>query len=66
MIIIICPKCRGKTFVTRSIEKNDFVVRYRKCNECGRTFKTREMTSGDWMYKEILRRIKTELDGVDL
>ena len=61
-----CPKCGAKTYVTKSIEKKSFVVRRRKCNRCNRSFKTREMQDSDWMYKEILKDIKHQLDEIKL
>jgi len=61
-----CPNCGSKTYVTKSIEKKDFVVRYRKCKKCGKSIRTREMKDSDWMYKEILKKIKEHLDEVKL
>jgi len=61
-----CPNCGGKTYVTNSFDKKDFVVRYRRCKRCNKTFKTREMKDSDWVYKEILKKLKKQLDEVKL
>jgi len=61
-----CPYCGGKTYVTTSYEKNEFVVRYRKCRKCNKTTKTRELTDSDWIYKNVVKQLKDILDNVDV
>ena len=63
---MICPKCGGKTYVTNSFEKKEFVARYRKCKVCGNSFKTREMKDSDWVYKEIVKKIKQDLEKINI
>jgi transcriptional regulator NrdR family protein len=61
-----CPKCKGKTFVTSTIEKSNFVARYRKCTSCTKTFRTKELMDSYWNYKEVLKEIKYIIDKVDV
>jgi len=63
---MLCPKCGGKTYVTNSIEKKDFVMRYRKCKKCKKTFKTKEMFSNEWIALQVLKSIKKQLNDMEL
>jgi transcriptional regulator NrdR family protein len=63
---LICPKCRGNTFVTRTIEKNSFTSRYRKCKKCNHTFKTRELITSNLIYEELVKKIKKLLEDIDV
>ena len=38
-----CPYCGGRLKVTHTKDECDRVVRWRKCDKCGGTFRTREM-----------------------
>jgi len=58
-----CPKCGGKTYVTNSIEKKEFVIRYRTCRKCKKKFKTKEMTYDSWNYKSIVKDIKKMVEN---
>lgn len=66
-MIIRCPKCGwSKTRITNTIEKEDFIKRYRICNnsKCRYKFGTTEMMNSDWMYKNIVMKIKNMLKDV--
>ena len=62
---MICPKCMGKTSVNKTIIKNDFVLRFRKCNRCNFKFKSKEVeVSGGWDYKQVVLDIKRMLKDI--
>ena len=42
-----CPVCGGATGVQGTFSECDFIVRRRKCKECGRAFVTTEMEMPD-------------------
>jgi len=64
---MLCPKCRGKTSVMRTIIKNDFTIRFRKCNnkKCNHKFKTKEMLTTGWDYKSVVLKIKNLVDDIN-
>ncbi len=60
-----CPKCMGKTSVNKTIIKNDFVIRFRKCNRCNYKFKSKEIEHiVGWDYKQIVLDIKHMLKDI--
>lgn len=53
---MICPKCkRDNTKVTRTLQLEDYIRRYRKCIDCGHTFTTVETYSFNDLVDEYLR-----------
>jgi hypothetical protein len=63
---IICPKCGNNTRIIKTIDKKNFVVRYRKCTNkrCNNKFNTKEITFTEWNYKRTLEKIKDILREV--
>jgi len=59
-----CPKCQSRTSVNKTIIKRDFVVRFRKCNKCNYKFKTKELATTGWDYKQIVLDIKDMLKNI--
>ena len=59
-----CPKCKGKTYVTKTFFKDNKTIRYRKCSECKHTFQSTEMETSGWEYKNIVNKIKEILREV--
>jgi len=55
-----CPSCGSRTYVSQTFDKRDKIFRVRKCSnkKCKRTFKTTEMESYGWQYKNIVKKIK--------
>lgn len=64
--IIKCPRCYTRTLVEKTIDKSDFVIRFRKCTnkKCAYKFRTKELESSDWQYKNIVKQIKDMLREV--
>ncbi len=64
MIRLICPKCKGKAVVTRTVSKDEELetVRYHLCKECGNKFTTSERMPDGWKYeskyKELIKSHK--------
>ena len=52
-----CKRCGGKTSVVDSAGEDDFVLRRRKCKDCGKWFFTREILVEDqiWTQKKLYR-----------
>ena len=39
---MLCPLCNGEVSVQETINQQNATLRYRKCNECGNKFYTKE------------------------
>ena len=55
-----CPHCGSRTYIVKTILKNDRVFRERKCSskKCKYRMRTTEMESEGWRYKDIVKKIK--------
>ena len=70
-----CPMCNGDTKIVDSRKNNDYVVRYRKCKDCGYRFATievdediynRRMTSqADEKIKDFVAAFKKMLSKLE-
>lgn len=59
-----CVKCGGKTMVVDSAGEDDFVLRRRKCKDCGKWFFTQELlVENQILTQKKLYRLKEKCRG---